>query len=64
MSLFNVNNQQIARLVSKTVYKNLYQDIIHKDGFGITDKFVTPEQTNAAMIDIYVPLPINIFTWC
>lgn len=59
MSLFNVNNQQIARLVSKTVYKNLYQDIIHKDGFGITDRFVTPEQTNAAMIDIYVPLPIN-----
>jgi len=59
MSLFNVNNQQIARLVSKTVYKNLYQDIIHKDGFGITDKFVTPEQTNAAVIDIYVPLPIN-----
>lgn len=59
MSLFNVNNQQIARLVSKTVYKNLCQDIIHKDGFGITDKFVTPEQTNAAMIDIYVPLPIN-----
>lgn len=59
MSLFNVNNQQIARLVSKTVYKNLYQDIIHKDGFGITDKFVTPEQTNAAIIDIYVPLPIN-----
>lgn len=59
MSLFNVNNQQIARLVSKIVYKNLYQDIIHKDGFGITDKFVTPEQTNAAMIDIYVPLPIN-----
>lgn len=59
MSLFNVTNQQVARLVSKTVYKNLYQDIIHKDGFGITDKFVTPEQTNAAMIDIYVPLPIN-----
>lgn len=59
MSLFNVNNQQIARLVSKTVYKNLHQDIIHKDGFGITDRFVTPEQTNAAMIDIYVPLPIN-----
>lgn len=59
MSLFNLNNQQVARLVSKTVYKNLYQDIIHKDGFGITDRFVTPEQTNAAMIDIYVPLPIN-----
>lgn len=59
MSLFNVTNQQVARLVSKTVYKNLYQDIIHKDGFGITDRFVTPEQTNAAMIDIYVPLPLN-----
>ena len=59
MGLFNVSNQQIARLVSKTVYKNLYQDIIHKDGFGITDKFVTPEQTNAAMIDIFVPIPIN-----
>lgn len=59
MSLFNLSNQQVARLVSKTVYKNLYQDIIHKDGFGITDRFVTPEQTNAAIIDIYVPIPIN-----
>lgn len=59
MSLFNVSNQQVARLVSKTVYKNLYQDIIHKDGFGISDKFVTPEQTSAAIIDIYVPIPIN-----
>lgn len=59
MGLFNVSNQQVARLVSKTVYKNLYQDIIHKDGFGITDKFVTPEQTNAAIVDIYVPIPIN-----
>lgn len=59
MSLFNVSNQQVARLVSKTVYKNLHQDIIHKDGFGITDRFVTPEQANAAMIDIYVPIPIQ-----
>lgn len=59
MSLFNLNNQQVARLTSKTVYKNLYQDIIHKDGFGITDRFVTPEQTKAAMIDIYVPIPIG-----
>ena len=59
MGLFNVNNQQIARIVSKTVYKNLYQDILHKDGFGITDKFVRPEDTNAAMVDIYVPVPIN-----
>ena len=59
MSLFNLNNQQVARLVSRTVYKNLYQDIMHKDGFGISDRFVTPEQTNAAMIDIYVPIPLN-----
>lgn len=59
MGLFNVSNQQIARLTSKTVYKNLYQDILHKDGHGITDRFVTPEQTNAAMIDIFVPVPIN-----
>ena len=59
MSLFNVSNQQVARLVSKTVYKNLYQDIIHKDRFGISDKFITPEQTNAAIVDIYVPIPIN-----
>lgn len=59
MGLFNVSNQQIARLVSNTVYKNLYQDIIHKDGFGITDKFVRPDQTNAAIVDIYVPIPIN-----
>ncbi len=59
MSLFNVSNQQVARKVSKTVYKNLHQDIIHKDGFGITDKFITPEQTTAAVIDIYVPIPIN-----
>jgi len=59
MALFNLSNQQVARLVSKTVYKNLYQDIIHKDGFGISDKFVTPEQTNAAIVDVYVPIPIN-----
>lgn len=59
MGLFNLSNQQVARLVSKTVYKNLYQDILHKDGFGITDRFVTPEQTNAAIVDIYVPIPIN-----
>lgn len=59
MGLFNLSNQQVARLVSKSVYKNLYQDIIHKDGFGITDRFVTPDQTNAAIIDIYVPIPIN-----
>lgn len=59
MGLFNVSNQQVARLVSKTVYKNLYQDILHKDGFGITDRFVRPEQTNAAMVDVYVPIPIN-----
>ena len=54
-----MSNQQVARKVSKTVYKNLYQDIIHKDGFGITYKFVTPEQTNASIVDIYVPIPIN-----
>ena len=59
MSLFNLNNQQVARLVSKTVYKNLYQDVLHKDGFGITDRFVTPEQTKASLIDIYVPVPIG-----
>lgn len=59
MSLFNLSNQQVARKVSKTVYKNLYQDIIHKDGFGITDKFITPEQTNASIVDVYVPIPIN-----
>lgn len=59
MSLFNLNNQQVARLTSKTVYKNLYQDIIHKDGFGITDRFVTPEQTKASLIDIFVPIPIG-----
>lgn len=59
MSLFNLSNQQVARKVSKTVYKNIYQDIIHKDGFGVTDKFVTPEQTNASIVDIYVPIPIN-----
>jgi hypothetical protein len=59
MGLFNLQNQQVARLVSKTVYKNLYQDILHKDNFGAVDKFVTPEQTNAATVDVYVPLPIN-----
>lgn len=59
MSLFNLSNQQVARKVSKTVYKNLYQDIIHKDGYGITDKFITPEQTKATIIDIYVPIPIG-----
>ncbi len=59
MGLFNLSNQQVARKVSKTVYKNLYQDIIHKDGFGITDRFVTPDQTNAAIIDVYVPIPIG-----
>lgn len=59
MGLFNVSNQQVARLVSNAVYRNLYQDILHKDGFGITDKFVRPEQTNAAIVDIYVPVPIG-----
>lgn len=59
MSLFNLSNQQVARKVSKTVYKNLNQDIIHKDGYGITDRFITPEQTKAAVIDIYVPIPIG-----
>jgi len=43
MGLFNVNNNQLARLVSRTVYDNLYQDILHKDGFGITERFITPE---------------------
>lgn len=59
MSLFNLSNQQVARKVSKTVYKNLNQDIIHKDGYGITDRFITPEQTKASVIDIYVPIPIG-----
>lgn len=59
MGLFNLSNQQVARLVSRTVYKNLYQDVIHKDGFGITDRFVRPEQTNASMVDIFVPIPLN-----
>lgn len=59
MGLFSLNNQEVARKVSRTVYKNLYQDIIHKEGFGITDKFITPEQTTAAMVDIYVPIPIS-----
>ncbi len=57
--LFNLSNQQVARKVSHTVYKNLYQDIIHKDGYGCTDRFVRPEQTNAAMVDVYVPVPIG-----
>ncbi len=59
MGLFNLSNQQVARLVSRTVYKNLYQDVIHKDGFGITDRFIRPEQTNASMVDIFVPIPLN-----
>lgn len=59
MGLFNLNNQEVARKVSRNVYKNLYQDIIHKEGFGITDRFITPEQTTAAMIDVYMPLPIG-----
>ena len=59
MSLFNLTNQQVARLVSKSVYENLYQDLIHKEGFGLAEKFVTPEQTNASMVDIYVPIPIQ-----
>lgn len=59
MGLFNLSNQQVARLVSRTVYKNLYQDVLHKDGFGCTDRFVRPEQTNASMVDIFVPIPLN-----
>lgn len=59
MGLFNLSNQQVARVVSRTVYKNLYQDILHKDGYGITDKFITPEQTKSSMVDIYVPVPIG-----
>lgn len=27
--------------------------------YGVTDRFVTPEQTSAAMIDIFVPVPIG-----
>lgn len=59
MGLFNVSNQQLARKTSHVVYKNLYQKVIHKDGYGITDRFVTPEMTNAAMVDIFVPIPIG-----
>lgn len=59
MGLFNVSNQQLARKTSHVVYKNLYQKVLHKDGHGITDRFVTPEMTNAAMVDIFVPIPIG-----
>lgn len=60
MSLMNLSNQQVARLVSKHVFKNLYQDILHKDGYGITDSFITPEMANAGtMVDVYVPIPLN-----
>lgn len=59
MGLFNVSNQQLARKVSHVVYKNLYQKVLHKDGYGITDRFVTPEMTNSAMVDIFVPIPIG-----
>ena len=27
--------------------------------YGVTDRFVTPEQTNSAMVDIFVPVPIG-----
>ena len=60
MSLMNLSNQQVARLVSKHVFKNLYQDILHKVGYGITDSFITPEMANAGtMVDVYVPIPLN-----
>lgn len=60
MSLLNLSNQQVARLVSKHVFKNLYQDILHKDGYGITDSFITPEMANAGtVVDVYVPIPLN-----
>ena len=60
MSLFNLSNQQVARRVSKAVYKNLYQDILHKDGYGITDNFITPEMANTGtVVDVYVPIPLN-----
>ncbi len=59
MGLFNLSNQQLARRTSHVVYKNLYQKILHKDGYGVTDRFVTPEMTNASMVDIFVPIPIG-----
>ena len=59
MGLFSLNNQQIAKKISKTVYKNLYQDLIHKDNFGMSEKFVRAEDTNSASVDIFVPIPIK-----
>lgn len=59
MGLFSLNNQQVAKKVSKVVYKNLYQDLIHKDNYGMSEKFVKPEDTNAASVDIFVPVPIK-----
>jgi hypothetical protein len=58
MALFNLNNQQVAKKVSGVVFKNLAQDLLHKDGFGLTDKFVKSTDMNASMIDIYVPVPL------
>lgn len=59
MGLFSLSNQQVARKVSRTVFKNLYQDLMHKDGFGMSEKFVRPEDANAATVDIFVPIPIK-----
>jgi len=58
MGLFSLNNQQVAKKVSQVVYKNLAQDLLHKDGFGLTDRFIKPTDMNASMIDIYVPVPL------
>lgn len=58
MGLFSLNNQQVAKKVSSVVFKNLAQDLLHKDGFGLTDRFIKPTDMAASMIDIYVPVPL------
>lgn len=59
MSLFNLNNAQVGKIVSKTVYETLVQDIFHLDGKGLTDKFIPASAADAGSVDIYVPQPLN-----
>lgn len=59
MSLFNLNNAQVGKIVSKTVYETLVQDIFHLDGKGLTDKFIPASSADAGAVDIYVPQPLN-----
>lgn len=59
MSLFNLTNAQVGKIVSKTVYETLVQDLFHLSGKGLSDKFIPASDADAGAVDIYVPKPLN-----